>query len=68
MATKKTETLRTYTVSARIVAEIGLEIQAPSWEEALVKAKTLKQKDFIDPNGDVNDWELPEIRSIWVTD
>ena len=67
-AAKKTTTHQTYTITGRIRADVLVEIQSPSWEEATAQARTLKLEDFVTPCGDISDCNDPEIRTIWLNE
>ena len=47
--------LKTYDVNIRVVAIIGVQVKAESFEDALVKAKELKTKDYMEIKGEYND-------------
>ena len=47
--------LNTYDVNFRVVAIIGVQVQAESFVDALEKAKALKTTDLITTEGDFND-------------
>ncbi len=69
MATKKVSTAtKTYNVTGKIRADVGIDISAPSWEEAVTKAGQLKLEDFVELLGDRYDSETPEIRTIFIND
>jgi hypothetical protein len=69
MATKKATTgTKSYNVTGRIRADIGIDISASSWEEAVSKAQELKIDDFIDIQGDHYDSQDPEIRTIFINE
>jgi hypothetical protein len=69
MATKKKDTLKTFSVTGRInKLDIRIEIKAPSLEEAIIKAREKKFTDFVETAGDVFDYEGPEILSVWLND
>lgn len=42
----------TYSVTARLVIISSIDVAAKSFEEALEKAKTLKEQDFVTIDGD----------------
>jgi len=46
------KTLDTYSVQARLKIEVGVDLRAETFEEALAKAKELEVKDFIDIKGE----------------
>lgn len=54
MATK----LQKFSVTARLVLIIGIDIKAESYEDALKEAETLKETDFVKILGDFNDGSI----------
>lgn len=66
MTTKKTQ--QTFKVSANIKGSLNVEIQADTWGQALEKAQELEFTDFAEVLGDANDYDTPEIFSIWAID
>jgi hypothetical protein len=68
MATKKTSTEQTYTITGRIRADILAEVRASSWETAVEQAKALKFDDFVTNCGEVSEADAPEIRTIWINE
>ena len=59
---------KTYTVSAKVSAELTLDISANSWDEACAKAKELSFDDFAAVVGDANEENPTELRCIYVND
>ena len=69
MATKKattTTTHNTYGISAKVSAEIMVEISADSWESVLEQAREFKFATFASPEGDVNEEFPVQIQSIFL--
>lgn len=61
-ATKK----KTYGVTGTLKnVQISVDVLANTMEDALIAARKLQFKDFIDPKGDIFDYEGPQITSIW---
>jgi len=65
MATKKAELTKAYAVSAKIKAELMVNIVANNWDEALEKAKGLGVSDFL--LGEISDCDPAELSSIWIS-
>lgn len=64
MAPKNTS--KTYTVTAKNIVTISVDIQAQDWEEAVSKAQNLKFDNFLTALGDVQDYDSLEITGIFV--
>lgn len=47
--------LKTFDVNIRLVAIIGVKVQAENYEDALVKARALKTKDYMEIKGEYFD-------------
>jgi len=60
---------QTYDVNFRVVVIVGTEVQATSMEEAVQKAKELKEKDMFKVLGEYNDGSMQLIsvgqNSLW---
>ena len=59
-----TKKLNTYQVCAVVELEIGITINAESFEDALEKAKKLRETDFVKPLGEYSDGAM-EISSVF---
>lgn len=64
MAPKNTS--KTYTVTAKNIVTISVDIQAQDWEEAVSKAQNLKFDNFLTALGDVQDYDSLEVTGIFV--
>lgn len=65
MATNKPAT-QTFTVTGTINnLQVGVELKATDIASAVEEAKKLKFSDFITAEGNVHDFEGPEITSVW---
>ena len=64
--------LKKYDVNFRVVAIIGTEVKASNMEEAIQKAKELKETDYFKVLGEYNDGSSQLIsvgqNSLWNTD
>lgn len=56
-----------FTVSGRVLIEVGLNIKAGTMEEALEQARNMGVTDFVDPKGDHMDSSLV-IAGVWDND
>lgn len=66
MATKKSAK-KTYNITGTITdLQVGVNVQAESFEETLEKGKELTFKDFVETKGDCFDYNGPVITAIWV--
>ena len=66
MATKtKQSELKTLNVTGRVSVDVGLDIRAIDWDDALTQAKSLKVEDFVSILGDYQDGRDVEITAIW---
>ena len=63
MATKKTKVFGVTGTFENV--QITVEVKAEDLAGALEAAKELKFSDFITPEGDIFDYEGPEITSVW---
>lgn len=59
--------LNHYTVSARVVVEVDIEIKGDSLDDALGQSKELDIGDFISPVGNLIDYDDFRIRGIFET-
>ena len=56
MATKAKSTSKTFTVCAKVSAELMVEVLASDWDSALSQAKELEFSNFSAPLGEVNEF------------
>jgi hypothetical protein len=54
-----------FSVSMRVTVEVGMEVAAKDFEEALMRANEFKLDDLVELHGDHNDSNKPQIISIW---
>ena len=65
MATKKSE-VKTFSATGTFKnVQISVELNALDLAGAVEEAKKLKFSDFITPEGDIFDYDGPEITSVW---
>ena len=64
--TKKTR--RRFAVGIRIKGEVSANIVADSLEDAVAQARQLKMSDLVTVDDGWNDYDTPEVRSVWEND
>lgn len=50
--------LKTFYISGVVKMQIGIQIEAENYQDALNRAKELRELDFVKPLGDYEDGEL----------
>lgn len=50
--------LKTFYISGVVKMQVGIQIEAGNYQEALDQAKLLKETDFVKPLGDYEDGEF----------
>jgi len=65
MATKKPE-IKTFAVTGTFNnVQVSVNVKAADLAGAVEESKKLKFANFLDPKGDIYDYEGPEITSVW---
>lgn len=57
--------LKTFNVTGYLRVEVGIDIEAGSWEEAVAEARTLEEGDFVSFKGEFIDSEPLKISTIY---
>ncbi len=60
--------VQTYSITGAFKMECEVDIEAQSWEDALKKAKELRELDFVKVLGQYVDGEYLGIRTIYTND
>lgn len=56
--------LKSFNVMAKLQLECGIDVKAESLEDAIDKARQLKELDFVDMKGDFNDGSI-KVFGVW---